>query len=323
MGRAIAITTVILLMQLGLVGVMTMQDRAYEPYSPSDLLAAFVPAEIDTILLNQRGEGKLVLKRAEVKWFLVPAAGQRVPADSALVEDLLIRIAGLKKGLAIATSKDAAARFEVGLENFGYHLQLFSGEEQQTELFFGTSAGLKKLHARVPGSNEIIIVPLGSHELTTRVGQWIDKNVLKIKKEEVAGITFDKFSLVRQDDGGWQVSDDAENTFVSPDEASRLAEKLCDLSVHDFLAEDEQNEAENNPVHLGFTMTTTDERSLDWRMRKDGENDYVISRSDLDYFYKVSAWQIEEIEKILAGKQGEEYGSATDFLDSKVSGSKQ
>ncbi|MCL1980579.1 MAG: DUF4340 domain-containing protein, partial [Proteobacteria bacterium] len=96
MKRLIVGCLILLLAQIGLVVAFRALDRAGTARPEKGLLLAFKAAEVDEVLLED-GEGHhLALKKNENRW-LLPEAGS-FPADSARVQDLIDRLAGMERG---------------------------------------------------------------------------------------------------------------------------------------------------------------------------------------------------------------------------------
>ena len=78
---------------------------------PDEPLLAFEPAAVTAIKIEGPEDDEIALGKSGDGWML-PGAWD-APADGAKVEQLLARLRGQKKGLAVATTSGALERFEV------------------------------------------------------------------------------------------------------------------------------------------------------------------------------------------------------------------
>lgn len=290
MQRLITASLVVLILQVGLIVLLTAQENRYEPYVPNIAVVEFEKAQIDTITLSGEDNKTIELAKNGDTWLIT--GDPSIPAASEIVDGFLTQLADAKRGLAVATTKDAAERFKVSENNYISKLILQQKGESIGEIYFGSSAGYKQLHTRTAGSDEVITVPLGSHEVSTDMSQWIDKDIFQVDKEKIEKITFRKIEL-RIDGAKWKgISDDAEKEDLPA--GKDLAEKIASLSVtgKSTAGLDEQ------VSEVTLNTVDTEGNTLTWDFYKEGESGYAVKRSDLPYRLIVSSWQIDEIKKV-------------------------
>ncbi|MEE4241128.1 MAG: DUF4340 domain-containing protein [Desulfopila sp.] len=304
MRKGIVVAAILLMTQVGLIVALKSWNSELHPYVPDTAFAPFQPQNIDGVNLSDGDGNDLSFQKKNGQWFLVHEV--MVPADDARIESLLAKIAGLKKGLAVATSGSAADRFQVSEENYDERLVLKAGASDIVTIFFGTSPGFRQIHARLAESSAITVVPLEKHEVGAQLEGWIDRDILKLDVDTVDRITFETFSLDRDEDGGWGVFSHNQSIALDPAEAGSLVEKLCDLTVHGFVKDDEAGESLPEGV-IEFIMMLKDGSSLTWRIRPGDEDAFVLNRSDKEISFKVSGWQLEEVlERIQGSKELDE-----------------
>jgi len=304
MQRAIFLASVILLVQLGLVAVTYMTDDKKMSLRGENLVS-FAPEAIEVIRLEDGTGTRLTLRRHQGDWHIVADEGLRLAADGDQAEELLSKLAGIRQGLAVATTEEAAGRFEVSPEHFAYRLILEDGEAEVVEVYFGTSSGFNQMHSRVAGRREIVTVPLGGHEIAPLVEQWIDRDILKLDPEKIGRIDFGALTLERRQDAGWQARALQQETGPGPEQARKLAEAVADLTVHGYQERrDRQGEAADGQV-MEFTTVLDDGRRLRWHIDR-FEDWHGVARSDHDVVFKVSSWQIEDLQKLLDGEDAAE-----------------
>ncbi len=295
MQRLIVPAAILLLLQLGIVIYITLQDKDFEPYAPNTTVVSLAPSAAGVIQISA-DEGILKLVKEEGSWLL--SAVEKVPADSELVESFLEKIAGFKRSLAVATSEDAAKRFRVSHDEYAYHLVISGENKELANLYFGTSPGFKQIHLREAGRDEIITVGLGSHELSPAVEQWIDKNVLKLGTDTVQRIEFNNNVIERNEDATWNVRKSDDFPDPKKEQIDELLDKMCNLSVNGFVAAAENTKNSQEP-ELMFSLLLEGGKKLEWKLIPAGENDFVVIRSDLGYALKVSKWQVDDIKQII------------------------
>jgi hypothetical protein len=199
-------------------------------------LLAIDATKIDRLLIEESADKSIALVKRDGRWFVAqPAAaageesappGADLPADAGKIDELLEKLAGLKAPWAVATTASARDRFEVGDENRQRHLLLESEGKTTGELLLGTSPGFRRLHVRIPGSDEIYEVDLTHFELSTTADEWLDKDVLRPTGEIVAISREGGWRLARSDDG-WMLDDGAADSSA----AEQMIERFANLRV--------------------------------------------------------------------------------------------
>jgi hypothetical protein len=200
-------------------------------------LLVFDAAKVDRLLIEESTDKSVTLVKRDGHWFVAQpgaAAGgganvpptADLPADSGKIDELLEKLAGLKAPWAVATTASARERFEVGDENRQRRLLLESDGKTVGELLLGTSPGFRRLHVRVPGSDEIHEVDLTHFELATTADEWLDKDVLRPDGEISAISREGGWRLARSDDG-WMLDDGAADSNA----AEQMAERFANLRV--------------------------------------------------------------------------------------------
>lgn len=291
MQRITAVAGILLLLQIGLVALFTVQDKTFEPYRPNISVVSFQPKDVDSIKLKGKDGGELVLQKDSGEWFIT--GNDKVPADNGTVNDFLAKLAGFKRGLAVAATKEAAARFEVSSDNFASHLVLKNGDKIVADIYFGTSSGFKQLHSRTAESTDIITVALGSHEVSADAQQWIEKNLLRIDKKKLLSLKLDGITISRGGEEAWKAVAQ-EGTEKYGQEIDALVEKFCGLNVLGTAGVPD-GPGGNNDGAMSISSFFDDQSQLEYRISQLDENSYAVKRSDFPYVLSVSGWQIDEL----------------------------
>ena len=292
MQRMIVAAAILLILQIGLVVGFKMQDNQYEPFSANEPLISYTPDTIDSISITAEDKGELTLSRKPGGWFI--AGKDDVPANSAQVDTFLKNLAAFRRGLAVATTKNAAQRFEVSPEKYNSRIVLRENGKIAADLYFGTSAGFKQLHARTAGSNEIVTVVLGSHEVSPKVEQWIDKEILLLPQDQLISVDIDGYSIVRDGESGWKAVDPATGEEKQLADGGKLIDKICTLNIQDVIADDTAGSSDKEE-NLSFSLTIKEKGKLEYVFSKLEENTYAVKRSDMKLLWSISGWQTDEI----------------------------
>lgn len=288
-------TGALLCLQLLLVVLFTFQENHFEPHSPNVAVADFAPDTVDTIELSGDDGSSVTLQKKDESWVL--AGDEQVPADSKQVSDFLEKFAGFKRGLAVATTKEAAERFKVGDKDYSSRVVLKRGGDVLADIYFGTSAGFKQLHARSAGSSEVITVSLGSHEVSPQTGAWVEKDLLNLEQEKVAGLLYKDKSIEKDDEGRWAVTD-AAGEPKEAEEITALIEKICGLAIVD-VGKDFDDSVAGEEGSVAFSLVLDDGSRFAYQAVKRDETTYGLKRSDFDYPLSVSSWKITEITELM------------------------
>lgn len=116
-------------------------------------------------------------------------------------------------------------------------------------------------------------------------------------------LIFNNFNLLQQSEGKWTFEKKSGEVDLSPEEIDKLIQKTTSIPVHNFLNSESFNIDEIATVLFVFTTVMDDSTSLQWKFVKDGENDALVSRSDLPYLLRTSKWLVEDILEIIAQKE--------------------
>ncbi len=294
MKRIITGAFILLVVQIGIVALLNFQKNPFAPYSPDEKLVDMDSKAVDRVIIEDGDDTALELVKKDDNWVL--AKNDAVVLKKGQLETVLDILARSKKGLAVATSADAADRFQVGKENFAFHLVCNQGDSKVADVYLGTSSGYRQSHVRVAGSDDVVTLPLGGADLSTDAAHWLDRDMLSLDPEKITALTFGDTRISRGEDTSWAVS-------LAEGDAAKvgdLVEKIVSLRVA-ALAEDSAPSAAES---LDFTVELGKDSSLHYSLKKVDDTSTVLKRSDLAYAVEISTWQLEEMETALAAVEG-------------------
>lgn len=307
MKKLITICAVLLVAQLGLALWTNLRGPGDAAGTVQGPLVKGAAGAVDELLL-ETGEGAtLRLKKTAGRW-LLPEVND-FPADSARVQALVERIAGLARTWPEATTSEAASRFKVAADRFAHRLTLRGGGADLGRVYLGSSAGLRRVYLRGEGETDILSIELDPRDLETGVDNWIDTAVLQLKAEEVARLELPDLTLVRQSDS-LVVEGLTEGEELVPASRDALVQRVTGLSVAAVLGGGDPAGSALAKPSLRFSVQRTTGERLDYVFGQapqppakgqeeaaapPAETTYVLRVSGHERLFRVDGWQVDEI----------------------------
>ncbi|MBF0422412.1 MAG: DUF4340 domain-containing protein [Magnetococcales bacterium] len=253
MEKIIRILAVVLVIQVILVGATAFMGPNLDTLPPDQALVTFKAADVNEVSIESGDGGKVSLAKKDGKWILPEQKG--FPASSDMVQGLLDTLSTIKHGLPVATSAAAQARFKVADKEFERKIVLSQTGGKQSVLYFGTSPGLRQVHARPEGSEATLSVAFANHQAPAKVDDWLDKTLLSTPEDDIAAIEVNGLTITRvgtppaADDKNdkdvkksenkepqWQIQPLTGGETAKPEELARLVRMVAHLTF-DGLAE--------------------------------------------------------------------------------------
>lgn len=319
MRRSLTPLIVLLLLQLVLALALFMRrDPLAGSHSDTPLLRADVIKGADRLVIESKPAppppppgapattpaaavppAQVVLQKKDGAWLLPEAFD--VPADGAKVSALLERLAGLKRGLPIATSESALRRFKLLDADFERRLLLSAGGKTLGTVYFGSSPGPRKSDARTAEDRAVYAVDLPTYELPTELGAWLNQDLLKGdsgKAVEIdvqaAGASQGPIQLVRQ-----KGTDKQPETWADPAlkadqhldsaHAASLAQDLAQLHIEAVLGSAAKPEWQQDRPAVTLSFKDDKSQSIQWTLsRPTGGDFYVLKSSAHPWFFSIS-----------------------------------
>lgn len=283
---------------LAAVGLSLGGRGALTPAALDKGLLAFDPQSVTAIRIDGGREGPVTLAKADQGWVIADLAD--FPADGAKVEQLVEKLAGLKRPLPIATSPEAQRRHKVADEGFERRVTLEAGDKPVATLILGDSPGFRRTFARPAGESVVYDVDLPLFDVSNRRDDWLARDNLKLGQETIERVSSTGWTLVKAD-GNWTL----EGSDQAPDEQTLngLLSRLANLSYRGVLGSEdkaEYNQASPNlEIVLGLTGGT--ERGYRISQAKDTQ-DLVLKASDRPWYYKLSEFDLEGLKDLSRDK---------------------
>ena len=227
------------------------------------------------------GDGKQVqLSNSDNSWRL-PNYHQ-LPADQSKVEQALATLANTKSGWPVATTSSSQERLKVSEDKYQIRITLADDDNEQ-QLYLGTSPGFRQVHLRKAGEDEIYTVTLTSHDFPADSSHWLDRTLAR-PGGEITGLKGPGFVINKQA-GEWQLPDG--KGAPMKEELNKLVDGLSSLNV---LEAKEKTAAKPN---YSLSVKTAKE-NINYRFFNEEEN-YYISHDGYDQLFKISKLNYEKI----------------------------
>ncbi|MCL2791307.1 MAG: DUF4340 domain-containing protein [Desulfobulbus sp.] len=310
MKRLIAGCLLLLLVQIGLLAATHVINRTGTTQPGKGPLLAFRAADVDEVLLEDGKGYHLALKKDKERW-LLPEAGS-FPADSAKVQGLIDRLAGMQRDWPEATTAEAATRFQVAPDRYVRKLNLLKNGTAQAIVYFGASPGLRKIYVRSDNDPEIHSLALSQHELEVTTDSWIDTRILRLAPEQIKRIELPGLRLAKGQDG-LQPSDLAPGEEVARERRDALINRLAGLTVNSILGSKAEPEYGLGTPSLRCSVELDNGTVVEYLFGqppppakpagKDGaamspplaEQSFVLKASNQEQLFRVDAWQVDEL----------------------------
>lgn len=249
-------------------------------------LLDFETSTVDSLIIGD-GSGELEIHKQDGEWRLPGYGGLSVKTEK--VSEVLDELAKLKTGWPVASSDEAANRFEVTVSNAQKSIKLKSGDEIVAKLYLGTSPGFRKVHARAADDENIYALEFSQYRISTKGEDWFDKNVLgysgTINSVQVGDIT------LTRDNEKWLVSTlDAET--VDSTKVENWIKNLGTLQVSKLVTGNEKDKLLVMDVNLQMQVEGENGLALYKLWQKDDK--YFIKRSEDQGLFEIASFQAKK-----------------------------
>jgi len=300
------------------LAVILFNAQNTQTIAQNEPLLAFDRAALDKIEIIAP-DGKINLQKKDGRWQL----GEGLPVLETRMEELLNELSGLRTGWAVATSSDAAKRFEVTDEKFRRKIHVHQGGKEVGSLILGTSPSFRHAHVRKPNASEIYSVKMDEFSLPVENDSWMDNQLLQ-PKGDITALQFGD-QRVEKISGQWpakpevvaaaEASVDSEEASAANDaeaksqtgfDSSAFAKALSELAVLGLATNqaeldapttsDANNQGDSQLLKIEWKVTTS-EGELDYQLLSKND-EYYIRRGDIDHTFKLSKSQYNALAKI-------------------------
>jgi hypothetical protein len=326
MQRWIPLLVLLLGVQLALAAVLALRKDPLTALTPQTPLLADGVASADRVVIDASGSVQsVVLAKKNGQWVLPQYFD--APARATAIGTMLEQIAGLKRGLPLATSSAALKRFKLVDADFERRLTLSRDGKALGTLYVGSSAGVHKSYARTQADHATYSVDLAPYEIPTQSSDWLDTDVLRkdlgnLTEIEVTTDPHQSLQLVHHNapaTGGaaakaaaaggvaaggapaaggaspstdWTVADLPAGDQVDAGHVEALAREIEDLRVENVLGTQVRPEWQQDHPSLVLAMKSdrTPSATVTWTVAKPTSGDYyVLKSSQYPWYFQVDA----------------------------------
>ncbi|HTT11291.1 MAG TPA: DUF4340 domain-containing protein [Burkholderiaceae bacterium] len=337
MQRWITLLGVILGVQVLLAGgLMLRSDRLAPVHSDAPLVAADLkavdrltidgPVAADTAAQKAAGAGARVeLVKHDGAWTMPANFG--APADAKKIDTLLKRLAAVPRGLPIATTSDALARFKVGEHDYERRIVASQGDKVVATVYLSSAPGGRKANARTGEDRAVFNVDLATYDLPTGAADWLDKTLLQhdastLARIEVAEagkpvVTLQRAAPVaaskdpQASDYGsaekkertssppapvWSAEGLAAGQHLDQGRADALVQAIANVRVDGVLGTQEQPDWQQDPPRLRVTIADAANKTVTWTLVKPKAGDLqVLKASDRPWYFELKSWSAQPL----------------------------
>jgi hypothetical protein len=319
MQKTIGMLAVLLAAQLVLAVGMSYTGPSLAMHRPDTPLIDLGDRTVDRITIAAPDDQRVVLAQEGDGWVL-PGTGD-FPADKSRVDRLLGELKGLKRGLAVATTKGAQKRFKVSNDDFERRVQLARGDEMLATLYFGTSPGMRRVNARTSEDDAVYTTEFGVYDAPVKPEDWEDKGVLKIPPGEIDSIGLTGLTLERRPAAPagtaagdkdlqkpetriWSSEGLADGEAVNQANADALAQQLAGLTTGAVLGTEANPDYGLDQPALAIQVQRQGGQTIEYRLgKRDKADDYVLKASSRPEYFRLPGYTADALVKAAARDQ--------------------
>jgi hypothetical protein len=338
MQKTIGILAVLLAAQLVLAVSLSFTAPDLSAAKPDTPLFDLGARSVERLTIEGTDQQRVVLARKDDHWVLPQMEG--FPADQTRVDGLLDRLEGLKRGLPVATTEAAQKRFKVDDQTFERRIELAGSDDTLATLYFGSSPGMRRVHARSARDEAVYTVEFGLYDAPAKAEEWEDKALLQLQPDDieqigVAGLVL-RPTHGEAPDGVAAQGDEPKHAAWSGaglqpgetlDQAAgdALAEKLTGLRIGAVLGREPKPGYGLETPQLVLSIQRKAGETIEYRVgKREQEKDYVLKVSSRPEYFRLPAYTAEQlIEAASRDKLVLAAGAATEQAEAHQHGSDQ
>jgi len=292
----IKILSLALVAQIALIALVQFQEERLSVYQGGDQLLTFDFSAVDRVEISQRDQDSLVLAKQDTEWILPNQSG--FPASRSKLEDLESQLFEITRPWPAGSTMAAARQFEVADNNYRSKISFFSGENQLAALYFGTSPGFRKVHARLAGEEVTYSLDLHAHEITAESNPWLNRQLLRIPREDLQELRINDIAL-RIVDGEVELEDIPADKQLDSQRAESILRVASGINFSELIG-DTEHERYFSPAEatLSYTIVTTEGNEITVAYKKEGEEDILLQSSSYPFLFKASQSQFENVQRL-------------------------
>jgi Domain of unknown function (DUF4340) len=227
----------------------------------------------NSVSIEQKGKAPLTMKNDKGQWQL--PGYFNVPVETSKHENFSRKLLALKTGWPVASTEEAAERFQVNKDKFERKIVFLKDGKPLKTLYLGTSPGFKKIHARVDGQNDIQAIDFSAFVASVTPEDWMQQDLIKIDPTQFSQIKGKDYSLVKSDKD-WAVEGLQNNQTSNLAEIKAFVVKLASLSYSGISGVEDKPEYHLNAPELALTLKKQAEEILYQFGKQEGKDEFVL-----------------------------------------------
>jgi len=292
----IKILSLALIAQVALIIIVQFQEERLATYQGGERLLNFDFSAVDRVEISQRDQDSLVLAKQDTEWILPNQSG--FPASKSKLEDLESQLFEITRPWPAGSTLAAARQFEAADNNYRSKISFYSGETKLAALFFGTSPGFRKVHARLAGEEVTYSLDLHAHEITADSTPWLNRQLLRIPREDLQELRINDIAL-RIVDGEVELEDIPADKQLDSQRAESILRVASGINFSELIGDTEHERYFSSAdATLSYTIVTTDNHEITIAYKKEGEEDILLHSSSYPFLFKASKAQFENVQRL-------------------------
>jgi len=296
MSSWIRLLLVALLLQIGLVLFFQIQDKELAVYEGGDQLLPIEFDSVSRIEITQPEKETLIIAKKDSKWVLPEK--KDFPVSETRIEELKNEIFEIKRPWPAGSTSAAAKKFEVEKDNFRTKLSFHNDQSDIATLYFGSSPGFRKVHARLSGEDVIYSLDLHAHQINAEEGPWLDRQLLRVAREDIKGLELNNFTLELEGET-ITLTELPEDYDLSQQRAESVLRMSSGVNFTEFLGgEDHEKYFSKEDATFSYSIKTREDADITISYKEDGEEEILLRSSLYPFLFKASKSQFENIQKL-------------------------
>ncbi len=292
MNKAIKILTVALVLQVLLVVLANLDHFKNNDSNQNSRLLSLDWSHVDGLRIAGKDSTSVLLKKkSEHEWILPDYYS--LPVDSVKIDELLDKLKPIHTDWPVATTEEAAKRFEVSKDNFQRQLNFLQGDTTKSTLLTGTSPGYRKVHAKLADQSAIYAIELSNFLVSASAEDWLKKQLLALDLNQVKEISIADIHLTKPDKD-WLLDGLSADQKINHTSLQTLLDTLTNFRIESAFGPNlDANQLQNQVATLAFDLGSD---KHNWAFYEPKEGAYLILKSTQNaVYFKVNRAEAEKI----------------------------
>ncbi|WP_448547490.1 DUF4340 domain-containing protein [Thalassotalea fusca] len=274
----------LLILQFTIAGLLFIPNVNQGDTRPEQSLIASDMVDVSEITISTADESLTLIKDDDWRvkdHIALPLASDRLSA-------VTTTLANAQLTWPVTTTSSSHERFKVAEDSYEKKVSFKLENGEQETIYLGTSPRFKQLYVRKANSDDVFSIEFSSYQLATDLDSWFDKSLLAVN-DEIKEISQANIGVTKQDDT-WQLLTPAklpEGKLLNSDKISQLVKRFENIRVN--------KRVEFTPEQVENVIVKTRSDQLFTFAFAEHETQYLVNRSDIDYWFSLPKATYEEL----------------------------